>query len=80
MSEAQLSLCRRASALEVQLEQMEAKMSEGDVKVDLDLYNRLAGNLHRTFETLGVERKPRLIGDSLDEIVGRVEARRAAAE
>ena len=27
-------------------------------------------------ETLGIERKPRLISDSLDDIVGRVEARR----
>ena len=79
-SEAQLSLIRRASALTVQIEQMEAKMSEGDDRLDLDLYNRCAGNLRRILETLGIERKPRLISDSLDDIVGRVEARRQAAE
>jgi hypothetical protein len=59
MSEAQLSLCRRVSAIEVQLEQMEASMSEGDLKVDLDLYNRLAGNLRRILERIGLERRPR---------------------
>jgi hypothetical protein len=59
MSEAQLSLCRRVSAIEVQLEQMEASMSEGDLNVDLDLYNRLAGNLRRILESLGLERKSR---------------------
>ena len=26
--------------------------------VDLDVYNRLAGNLRRLFETLGLERVP----------------------
>jgi hypothetical protein len=44
------------------------------------VYNRLSGNLRRFFETLGAERRPRLVGDSLDDIVGRVEARRQAAE
>jgi hypothetical protein len=57
LSEAQLSLCRRCAALEVQLEQMEAKMSEGDVTVDMDLYGRLAGHLRRILETLGIERR-----------------------
>jgi hypothetical protein len=75
-SEAQLSLIRRAAAITVQLEQMEARMSEGDLSVDLDLYNRLSGNLRRFFETLGVESKPRLIGDTLDDILDRVQSRR----
>ncbi len=65
MSEAQLSLCRRASAIEVQLEQMEASMSEGDLKVDLDLYNRLSGNLRRILESIGLERKARDVTPSL---------------
>lgn len=63
MSEAKLSLCRRVAALEVQLEQMEARMSEGDIEVDLDLYNRLAGNLRRILETLGLERRARPVND-----------------
>jgi hypothetical protein len=56
ISEAMLSLCRRVAAIEVQLEQMEASMSEGDLKVDLDLYNRLAGNLRRMLESIGLQR------------------------
>jgi hypothetical protein len=63
VSEAMLSLCRRVAAIEVQLEQMEACMSEGDLKVDLDLYNRLAGNLRRMLETIGLERKARPVND-----------------
>src|ERR1700736_4709519 len=34
ISEAMLSLCRRIAAIEVQLEQMEACMSEGSLTVD----------------------------------------------
>ncbi len=65
MSEAMLSLCRRVAAIEVQLEQMEACMSEGDLKVDLDLYNRLSGNLRRMLETIGLERVSKDVTPSL---------------
>jgi hypothetical protein len=63
MSEGRKSLCRRAATLEVNLEQLEAKMSEGQ-GVDLDVYNRLAGNLRRILETLGLERKARDVSPS----------------
>jgi hypothetical protein len=39
-------------------------MSEGQ-GVDLDVYNRLAGNLRRLFETLGLERKSRDVTPTL---------------
>jgi hypothetical protein len=65
LSEAQLSLCRRCAALEVQLEQMEAKMSEGDITVDMDLYGRLAGHLRRILETLGIERRAKPVEQPL---------------
>ncbi len=58
-SEAQLSLCRRIATTEVELERLEAKMSEGDDKVDLGMYNRLAGNLRRMLESIGLQRKQR---------------------
>jgi hypothetical protein len=63
LSEAQLSLCRRASTLEVQLEMLEAAMSEG-AEVDLDQFGRLAGHLRRYFETLGLQRRMRTVRDS----------------
>jgi len=49
LSDAKLSLIRRAAALECQLELMEARMSTGET-VDLDKYNRLAGGLRRLLE------------------------------
>jgi hypothetical protein len=61
-SEAQISLCRRAATIEVQLEAMEGQLSLGnDAAVDLDLYNRLAGNLRRILESLGLRRVARTI-------------------
>ncbi len=71
LSTAQVSLCRRVAALEVQLEQLEARMSEGDLTVDLDQYGRLAGHLRRILETLGVERKQRDVTPTLASIVAR---------
>jgi hypothetical protein len=65
LSEAQVSLCRRASAIEIQLEQMEAKMSEGDLGVDMDLYGRLAGHLRRLVESIGLQRVARPIRNAV---------------
>jgi hypothetical protein len=59
LSEAQISLCRRCSALETELEQLEAKFSEGAKDADLDLYARVSGHLSRLFALVGVERRPR---------------------
>ena len=55
LSEAQISLVRRCSALEITLEQFEMDMA-GGVKVDIDVYARTAGHLRRIFETLGMRR------------------------
>ena len=44
-------------------------MSEGQ-GVDLDVYNRLAGNLRRLFETLGLERKAKDVGTTVFRIIG----------
>jgi hypothetical protein len=61
LSEAELSLCRRVATLELELEVMEGKLSLG-ADVDLDLYNRLAGNLRRCLETIGLKRVTRDVG------------------
>ena len=68
LSEAQKSLCRRAATLEVNLEQLEAKMSEGQ-GVDLDVFNRLSGNLRRILETIGLERRGRDVTPTLESYV-----------
>jgi hypothetical protein len=55
LSEAQISICRRVSAMECELEAMEARMSAGEA-VDPDQYGRLAGRLCRLFELIGIKR------------------------
>src|SRR5262249_1333219 len=56
LSEAQISLIRRASTIELELEQLEGRLSRGE-PVDLDVFTRSASHLRRIFETLGVERR-----------------------
>jgi hypothetical protein len=58
LSEAQLSLIRRASSIECELERLDAMLSLGE-EVDLDSYGRAASHLRRLFEVLGIERKAR---------------------
>jgi hypothetical protein len=64
MTEAMLSLCRRAATLEIQLEQLECCMSQGD-DVDIEIYGRIASHLRRILETLGVERKSKDVTPNL---------------
>jgi hypothetical protein len=63
LSEAQIALIKRASTLEVELERMEGKLSQGE-EVDLDVFGRATGNLRRVLESLGLERRPRDITES----------------
>ncbi len=58
LSEAQLSLIKRAATMECELEAMEGKLSMGE-EISLDLYTRTAGHLRRYCETLGIERVAR---------------------
>jgi hypothetical protein len=72
LSEAQASLVRRASAIEVELEEMEGKLSMS-LPVDLDLFTRSASHLRRILETLGVERRPKDVTPPLREYLGNIE-------
>lgn len=58
LSQAQQSLIRRVATIEVELEQIEGRLSKGE-PCDLDVYARAAGHLRRILETLGIDRKPR---------------------
>jgi len=60
LSEAQISLCKRAAGLEAELEQMEGRMSQGE-QVDLDRYGRAASHLRRILESLGITRQARTV-------------------
>jgi hypothetical protein len=60
-SAAERSIIRRASTLTVELERLEAKFAlVGEACAnDLDLYQRMAGNLRRLLEAVGLERRAR---------------------
>jgi hypothetical protein len=62
LSEAQLSLIKRASSIECELERLDSCLSRGE-PVNLSEYGRAASHLRRIFEVLGVERKPRDVRD-----------------
>jgi hypothetical protein len=66
LSEAQLALIKRAATLEVELEQMEGKLSLGET-IDLDVFGRATGNLRRVWESLGLKRELRNITLESDE-------------
>lgn len=81
ISEAQRSLIRRVSTLEVELERMEAEFAnEGaaDPKA-LDLYQRTTGNLRRVLETLGIERKAKDVTPDVRGYLSQTAATKAEA-
>src|SRR5262245_22922079 len=65
LSEAQISIIRRASAMECELELFEGRMASGEA-VDPDQYGRLAGRLCRLFELVGIKRVARPIDPTSD--------------
>ena len=76
LSEAQLSLIRRAAAIECELERLDALLSIGE-DINLDEYGRATSHLRRLFEVLGVERKPLDLNPRLDDLL--LEHRQRAA-
>lgn len=76
LSEAQMSLVRRASTIEIELEAMEGRLSEGK-DANLDAYARAAGHLRRILESLGIERAKRDLTPDLKTYLGSLAARAA---
>jgi hypothetical protein len=58
LTEAQRSLIKRASTIEVELEQIEGELSMGKPS-KLSTYAAASGHLKRILETLGIQRVPR---------------------
>jgi hypothetical protein len=70
-SAAERSIIRRASVLTVELERMEATFAlagEADPE-QLDVYARVAGNLRRLLEAVGLRRRARDVTPSLADIL-----------
>jgi hypothetical protein len=71
-SAAERHIVRRACVLIVELERLERKFAQADeVSVDdLDCYGRIAGNMRRLFESVGLQRRPRAVnGPSLSDLM-----------
>ena len=69
VSQAEASIVRRASVIEVELERLEAKFAAGDATpTDLDLYQRAAGNLRRLLESVGLQRRARPVESLADYV------------
>jgi hypothetical protein len=68
LSEAQISLIRRAAAIEVELERYEGQMSQGE-PVDLDMFARTSSHLRRILETVGVRRVQRDLTPRLADLI-----------
>jgi hypothetical protein len=82
-SAAEYSIVRRASVLTVELERLEATFAnagEADANV-LDQYARVAANLRRLLEAIGLRRRPKDISvPTFDEIAREIEAEKFNAE
>jgi hypothetical protein len=79
LSEAQLSLIRRISTLECELERLDGKLSLGQ-EINLAEYTTTANALRRLIETMGLKRVARDITQSLEAIAEELHARQAAAD
>jgi hypothetical protein len=62
LAASQLVLIRCATAIECELERLDARLSCGK-KVDMDAYARISGHLRRMWETLGLERNAKEVND-----------------
>ena len=60
-SAAERSIIRRAAVLTTELERLEVKFAlAGEASAgDIDLYARVAANLRRLLESIGLQRRPR---------------------
>jgi hypothetical protein len=82
VSEAERSIVRRASVLTTELEQLEARfaLSGQASSDDLDLYQRCANSLRRLLESVGLERRAKLVAaPTLEQIAADIEAGREDA-
>src|SRR5262249_30135299 len=68
LSEGQRQLARRAATISIACERMEGEAAAG-TPIDLEAYGKLTDRLGRTFQRLGLERKPRDVGPSLADII-----------
>ncbi len=70
VSQAELSIARRAATITVELERLESKFASGEANDrDLDLYQRASGNLRRLLESVGLQRRQRDVTPTLQQYI-----------
>lgn len=73
-SAAERSIIRRASVLTVELERLETKfaLAQEASPEDLDLYSRVAANMRRLLESVGLQRRPVDVTPSVAEYLDHI--------
>jgi hypothetical protein len=66
LSEAQRTMIKRVATIEIELEQIEGRLSEGKA-ADLATYATASSHLRRLLETLGLDRKQRDVTNGVIE-------------
>jgi hypothetical protein len=78
VSQAEASILRRAATITTELERLEAKFASGEAsEKSLDLYQRMAGNLRRLLESVGLQRRAKPVMDLQTYIQSRYGSRPA---
>ena len=77
LTEGQRQLARRAATIAVACEKMEGEAAQG-TDINLELYGRLTDRLGRALQRLGLERQPRDVEPTLDQIIAEEDAAHAA--
>jgi hypothetical protein len=80
VSEAERSIIRRVATLTVELERMEAGFAVAGEALpeQIDLYQRTANSLRRLLESIGLERRSRIVVPSVSEYLTHVAAQEKA--
>ena len=75
-SAAERSIVRRASVLTVELEHMEAAFAvAGEASPEaIELYARCASNLRRLLESVGLQRRAKVVGPTLGDLIRQDQA------
>jgi hypothetical protein len=80
LSEAKLAVIKRACVMIVELEQRELKFAEhGATDLQLEQYSRVAANLRRMLESVGLERVPKNVVPTVKEYIRSINQEEADA-
>lgn len=80
LSEGQRQLVRRVAMLSAESERQEAQWARGETEFDIGSYATLVNALRRTLESIGLERRARDVGPTIETVAAliKVNAKREA--